>query len=123
MDVQFVRRSLIIRDAHRDRVVVDLEFSPPRGLNLKRGRLLANGVEIIVQESYLYISNNDTFMRNNQAQGGVLGLYVGASLCRLRDAAAVQVPAPNRAFKSRAEVDKALRDKLSGGSSRESGAG
>jgi hypothetical protein len=75
-DIKLRGRSLVIRTAER-RILVDIVFEVPNKIVLRRGRLLFNGVEIVLQPDYALIVNNGQLMSNSQASGHHFGLVVG----------------------------------------------
>lgn len=75
-DVELIGTSLTIREGHR-RVLVDIQFSPPSGVKIRRGRFLRNGVELLVSERWAALLNNCMLLAGSSCSGGVAGLVVG----------------------------------------------
>ncbi|MEX2621051.1 MAG: HNH endonuclease signature motif containing protein [Egibacteraceae bacterium] len=65
-DIEFVGTRLIIRSAARN-IFIDIKFEPPARVVLDRGRLLLNGVELIIRPDYLLLVNNRGLFRENTA--------------------------------------------------------
>src|SRR5271169_5171702 len=76
-DVEFVGRRIIIREQMR-KVLVDIEFNLPEGLRIRRGRLLWNGIELLVTENWAAILNNRALLVGNSIVGCAVGLVLGA---------------------------------------------
>jgi hypothetical protein len=75
-DIKLRGRNLVIRAAER-KILVDIVFEVPNRIVIRRGRLLLNGVEIILQPDYALIVNNGNLLWSNEAGGGHFGLVVG----------------------------------------------
>jgi hypothetical protein len=75
-DIRLSGRNLLIRAAER-RILVDILFEAPNRIVIRRGRLLLNGVEIVLQPDYALIVNNGTLIRGNMVSGGNFGLVLG----------------------------------------------
>lgn len=56
-DIQLVGRRLVIREAP-GKIFLDIVFDPPNKVFVKRGRLLRNGVEVLVGKDYIFELNN-----------------------------------------------------------------
>lgn len=75
-DIQFVGRNLTVREAQR-KLLIDIEFDVPNRINIKRGRFLCNGVEILVRPDHLLITNNATLISDCSAINCAGGLVIG----------------------------------------------
>lgn len=75
-DIKLTGRNLVIRAAERS-VLVDMQFDVPNRIVIRRGRVLCNGMEIVVQPDYVLIVNSDTLLRNVSADGFPFGLVFG----------------------------------------------
>jgi hypothetical protein len=75
-DVEFAGRTLVIRAGQGD-VFIDMTFEPPNKIRFNRGRILFNGVEILLAHDYAWLSNIesvlDGFSTSNVNFGIVLG--------------------------------------------------
>lgn len=74
-DIKFVGRNLIVREATRN-IFIDITFEVPNKIIINRGRILLNGVEVLIQREFVHIINgvkaNSMRVENFQA-GLVLG--------------------------------------------------
>jgi hypothetical protein len=75
-DIQLVGRNLILRAGH-GQISLDMTFEPPQAIRVQRGRLLLNGVEVIVRPEYVLIVNNRTFLRANAMSNVSVGIAIG----------------------------------------------
>jgi len=76
-DIAFKGTNLTLRQSSRD-IFLDIQFCPPDKIRIIRGRLLCNGVEIIVQKNYLLIVNNGVVLSGMTFKsGGEIGLQLG----------------------------------------------
>jgi hypothetical protein len=72
-DIRLRGRNLLVRAAER-RILVDILFEAPNRIVLRRGRILCNGVQIILQPDYALI--NEVLFYDNTGVGN-FGLAVG----------------------------------------------
>lgn len=77
-DIQLVGKRLVIREAHR-KLLIEVEFQPPDRVVINRGRLLCNGVEILVRPNNLLIVNNSMIFAGNKAINVPAGFIIGRS--------------------------------------------
>lgn len=75
-DIQLVGKKLTIREAHR-KILFEIEFFPPNRVVINRGRLLRNGVEILIRPSNILVTNNSTLLRDCHAHNCYGGLIIG----------------------------------------------
>jgi hypothetical protein len=75
-DIKLTGRNLVIRAAER-KILIDIVFEVPNKVVIRRGRLLFNGVEIVLQPDYALIVNNGLLFWGNEASGGHFGLVIG----------------------------------------------
>ncbi len=75
-DVDLVGRNLIIRESLR-KLLLDITFEVPNIIRIDRGRLLCNGVEIIIRPDHILITNNSTLFSGNTVLHTPLGLVIG----------------------------------------------
>lgn len=75
-DIQLVGTTLTIREAHRQ-ILIELEFCPPNKVVINRGRLLRNGVEILIRPTNILVTNNSMFISNSRAHNCHGGLIIG----------------------------------------------
>jgi trigger factor len=76
-DVEFVGRRIIVREGFR-KVLIDIEFNPPEGLRIRRGRLLWNGIELLITEKWAAILNNRLLLNGVSVNGCATGLVLGS---------------------------------------------
>ncbi len=74
-DIEFAGRALTIR-AGRGDVFIDITFEPPNRIQFNRGRVLFNGVEILLAEEYVWLSNNRGLIRRSYFNGN-FGIVLG----------------------------------------------
>lgn len=75
-DIQLKGRNLVVREK-RSKILVDLTFEVPNRIVINRGRLLCNGVEIILRPDHLLITNNATLMSGCEVAQSTYGLRIG----------------------------------------------
>jgi hypothetical protein len=74
-DIEFMGRTLIIRAGHGD-VFIDMTFDPPNIVRFNRGRILYNGVEILLAKDYAWLSNAQAIISGNYFEGS-FGVVIG----------------------------------------------
>ncbi len=109
-DIQLTGRNLVIRAGHRD-ILVDLTFEPPNRVLINRGRLLRNGVEIVIRPSYVLVANNQTLIQDPTAINCAYGLKLGPH--RGPGGAAVAIDGINRYLADSSDAMKWAESKLS----------
>lgn len=75
-DIVFEGTKLAVRQAARD-IFLEINFCPPSGIQILQGRLLCNGVEIIVRKTHIFIVNTGTSFRNCEFRADDIGLQIG----------------------------------------------
>ncbi|ENC7033452.1 hypothetical protein ABUU69_003542 [Vibrio cholerae] len=75
-DIQLVGKKLTIREAHK-KILFEIEFFPPNRVVINRGRLLRNGVEILIRPSNILVTNNSTLLSGCHAHNCYGGLIIG----------------------------------------------
>lgn len=75
-DIELVGKNLLIRESQRN-FLVDMTFEPPHTVRINRGRLLCNGVEIIIRPEHILVTNNRTLVTGCQAINCPGGLVIG----------------------------------------------
>jgi hypothetical protein len=76
-DIQFVGRRLTIREEARQ-LLFDIEFNPPSGVTIARGRFLLNGVELLVKPEYMMLVNKRNMIGSANVTGYQVGFVLGA---------------------------------------------
>ena len=67
---------MIIREA-QGQILVEMEFQPPDKVVVNRGRLLCNGVELLIRPKNILITNNATFYSETKHINVHAGLIIG----------------------------------------------
>ncbi|MEQ5140318.1 hypothetical protein [Proteus vulgaris] len=75
-DIQLVGKKLTIREAHK-KILLEIQFLPPNKIVINRGRLLCNGVEILIRPTNILITNNATIIQKCSAINCYGGLIIG----------------------------------------------
>lgn len=74
-DIQLVGRNLIVREAHR-KILLDIVFEVPNRVVISRGRLMYNGVEVLIRPDEIVV-NERVRIRNCTAINCAGGLIIG----------------------------------------------
>ncbi|RTY68083.1 cell division protein [Pseudomonas veronii] len=75
-DIELVGTTLTIRE-QRGKILLRIEFNPPNKIVISSGRLLKNGIEIIIQPSKIIITNNQMTIQENRTNNCSAGLVLG----------------------------------------------
>jgi trigger factor len=75
-DVELRGQTLIVWEAAR-KILIDIRFEPPNRVVVSRGRLLCNGVEILIRLDHILVTNNATLVSGCVAEGVAGGLLIG----------------------------------------------
>lgn len=75
-DLQLIGTKLTIREGH-GKILVELQFSPPNEIHVLRGRLLCNGVEVLIRPSHILVTNNACLISGCSAVNCYGGLIIG----------------------------------------------
>ena len=75
-DIQLVGTRLTVREGH-GKILLELQFAPPNEIHVIRGRLLCNGVEILIRPSHILVTNNSCIVRGCTAVNCYGGLIIG----------------------------------------------
>jgi trigger factor len=75
-DIQLVGRRLTIREAAR-KLLVEIEFQIPNKIFVTRGRLLRNGVELLVDRKFVLLTNTNMLLSGSYAHNCPGGLMIG----------------------------------------------
>lgn len=75
-DVEWVGRKLTIREGH-GKILIQLVFEPPNVIRISKGRILFNGLEILIGDDYIFCSNNSSFFGSISTINCPVGLAVG----------------------------------------------
>jgi trigger factor len=100
-DIEFVGQVLTLRERARE-ISLKLRFQPPNGITVESGRLLCNGVQLLVTSESVYVAGGGGLGRN-QVQSN----FVGYAFGRCDRPAAIRCGPILRNYKPR---DEAVRD-------------
>lgn len=75
-DIEWIAQTLTIRES-RGRILLELLFSPPSEIHIQKGRLLRNGIEILVGRNYLFNTNNSSFFSAISTVNCPVGFAIG----------------------------------------------
>lgn len=75
-DIELVGTRLTIREAKR-KILLEIQFSPPNKISITKGRLLKNGIEILVRPDSVLVTNNNIFISNNSSVNCPQGIVLG----------------------------------------------
>jgi trigger factor len=79
-DIEFVGTNLIVREAHQ-KILLDMEFQPPNRIEIKRGRLLCNGIELLIGPGWMINSDGESVFTYGQCVGRITdSIGVGFSI-------------------------------------------
>lgn len=75
-DIQLVGTRLTVREGH-GKILLELRFAPPNEVHVLRGRLLCNGVEVLIRPSHILVTNNSCIVSGCTAVNCYGGLIIG----------------------------------------------
>lgn len=75
-DIEWVGQKLTIREGHR-KILLQLVFEPPNIIRITKGRILLNGIEILIGSDYIFCSNNSCFFSSISTINCAVGLAIG----------------------------------------------
>jgi len=75
-DIQFIGKTLIIREKAR-KFLIRITFKPPNKVIINKGKFLCNGVEILVDDDHILVTNNNTHISGCAAVNCHGGLIIG----------------------------------------------
>ncbi|CRM87369.1 hypothetical protein [Pseudomonas sp. 22 E 5] len=75
-DAEWVGQSLTIRESHR-KILLKMTFNPPGEIKIEKGRILRNGIEILISDNYFFITNNSNFIAGVKAANCPVGISIG----------------------------------------------
>lgn len=78
-DISFQSKVLTIREAARD-ILFEVVFEPPHRIVIPRGRILLNGIEVVIREEHIFVANSQTLLSHNVMAGPAIGLQLGRNL-------------------------------------------
>jgi trigger factor len=75
-DIQFISRTLTIRQAARE-ILITVTFDPPNRIIIEKARLLRNGVELLIDSDGVLIVNNHSLIQRCVFGNCQVGLLMG----------------------------------------------
>jgi hypothetical protein len=75
-DIELVGRNLIVRAAERE-ILLDVTFETPNRVEIRRGRFLRNGVEVLVKPNGIEVVNNGMKYSGSTARNRSGGILIG----------------------------------------------
>jgi hypothetical protein len=75
-DIEWVGQKLTIREGHK-KILLQLVFEPPHTIIMTKGRILFNGIELLIGTDYLFCSNNSSFFSGISTTNCAVGLATG----------------------------------------------
>lgn len=75
-DIEWVGQKLTVREGHR-KILLQLVFEPPNTIRIAKGRILLNGIELLIGTDYLFCSNNSSFFNGIGTTNCPVGLAIG----------------------------------------------
>lgn len=75
-DIEWVGKKLTIREGHR-KILLQLVFEPPNIIKIAKGRILFNGIEVLIGTDYVFCSNNSCFLSSISTVNCAIGLGIG----------------------------------------------
>lgn len=77
-DIELVGQTLTIREKAR-KFLIRITFEPPNKISIKKGRFLFNGVEVLINEDHMLITNNNMLLQENYTENVQGGLIIGST--------------------------------------------
>jgi hypothetical protein len=96
-DIQVEGKTLVIREKARQ-FLIRITFDPPNRVVIDKGRLLCNGVEVLVDSNHILVTNNSILISGCSAINCHGGLIIGST------------PVPISGFFALPKVDRYLGD-------------
>ncbi|MGB8993528.1 MAG: hypothetical protein WCD80_15840 [Desulfobaccales bacterium] len=75
-DIEWVGQKLTIREGHR-KILLQLIFDPPHTIKISKGRILLNGIELLIGDDYLFCSNKSIFFGTISTKNCPIGIAIG----------------------------------------------
>ncbi len=75
-DIEWVSQKLTVREGH-GKILLQLVFEPPHTIRIAKGRILLNGIELLIGADYLFCSNNSSFLSGISTTNCRVGLAIG----------------------------------------------
>lgn len=78
-DVEYVGQKLTIREGH-GRTLIQLVFEIPNTIRITKGRILRNGIELLIGKDYVFCSNARVFISGHKTINSPVGMAFGFSV-------------------------------------------
>lgn len=75
-DAEWVGQSLTIRESY-GKILLKMTFNPPAEIVIEKGRILRNGIEILISRNYFFITNNSFFFGGVSTTNCAVGISAG----------------------------------------------
>jgi trigger factor len=75
-DIEWIGQKLTFRQAQR-KILLQLVFEPPHTIRMVKGRILFNGIELLIGADFLFCSNNSSFFSGISTTNCPVGLAIG----------------------------------------------
>jgi len=75
-DIEWVGKILTIREG-RGKILLQLYFEPPKIIKVVKGRILFNGIELLVGSDYLFCTNSNNYLERGYFYNCRIGLALG----------------------------------------------
>lgn len=76
-DIEWIAQTLTIREAHC-KILLEIMFSPPSEITIKRGRLLRNGIELLIGRNYIFNTNSSNYFSAIKTVNCTTGFALGS---------------------------------------------
>ena len=108
-DIEWIAQSLTIRES-KGKILLQLKFEPPGIIRFVKGRVLRNGIELLVGKDYLFNTNNRNFFGSIHTENCGIGFAIGDPIPS--GGVGVALSGINRYQFDRTEARKFLRKSL-----------
>lgn len=78
-DIEWVAQNLTIKQS-KGEILLQLVFRPPNGISISKGRILRNGLELLVGDGYIFNTNNAIFLGSASTHNSTVGFSIGYPL-------------------------------------------
>jgi trigger factor len=75
-DIEWIAQTLTVREG-RGRILLKLIFSPPSEIVIAKGRILCNGIELLIGKNYIFNTNNSNFFGSISIINCQVGFAIG----------------------------------------------
>jgi hypothetical protein len=75
-DIEWVGRTLTIREG-KGEILLQLVLQPPTGIAISKGRILRNGIELLIDRNYIFNTNQAIFFGSNTTSNCPIGFSIG----------------------------------------------